>query len=381
MKVNQIYSLLNAVASETFGESGLTAHDLTGLISMGDYVLNSASANSRDKFFNVLVDRIGRTIVRRLDLDVTYPSIMMDSFEFGAILQKITVAPIEATESEPWKIGNTNYTPNQFAISKATVKQGLFGGINTWSVKVTIPDNILKSAFKSLDEMGAFIDAIISAMVDSMTININNTNKLCVNNFIAEKIHADKNVIHTLTEYNALTGETATALSARSNPNFYKYLGKRMSDLIRYMRQPNALFNETGDVRATSRDNMHILLLGEVASAYSTYLSADTFHNDLVSLPLYDEVAFWQSMNTTADEMPDFVSASTINITTSSGNAVNKANIIGAFIDRQALGTTAYNVRTTTDRNNDGEYTNYSNKCDIGHFNDLSENGVVFVLD
>ena len=381
MKVNQIYSLLNAVASETFGEIGLTAHDLTGLISMGDYVLNSASADSRDKFFNVLVDRIGKTIVRRLDLDVTYPSIMMDSFEFGAVLQKITVAPIEATESEPWKIGNTNYTPNQFAISKATVKQGLFGGINVWSVKVTLPDDITKSAFKSAEEMGAFLDAIVSAMVDSMTININNTNKLCVNNFIAEKIHADKNVIHTLTEYNALTGETATALSARTNPNFYKYLGKRMSDLIRYMRQPSALFNETGDVRATARDNMHIFLLGEVASAYSTYLSADTFHNDLVSLPLYDEVAFWQSMNTTADEMPDFVSASTINITTSSGNAVNKANIIGAFIDRQALGTTAYNVRTTTDRNNDGEYTNYSNKCDIGHFNDLSENGVVFVLD
>ena len=382
MKVNQIYQLLNSISQQTFGETAPTATDLTGLISMGETI---TSTNDKDKFFNTLVDRIGKTIIRTLDLSVAFPNILQDSFEFGAILQKITVEPMSATESEPWKIGNNNYTPNQFAISKATVRQSLFSGINVWSVKTTIPDNIVKSAFTNETEMASLINGIIDSMRKSIVLQISEMNRFCVNNFIGEKIYVNKNVVHLATEFN-------TAFSPTTNINvdnclysaeFARFTTKRIGDYMRYLKNPTKLFNHDNVVRETQRDNMHIFMLGEFASAFNIYLQSDVFHNELTKLPLYEEVDFWQSMKdaTEGSTSANFASSSTIDLTTSSGHAVEKSGVICALIDRQALGTTAYNNRVTTDRNNDGEYTNYSNKVDIGYYNDMSENGVVFVVD
>lgn len=381
MNVNQIYTLLNSISSQTFGQNAPTATDLTGLISMGETI---TSSTDKDKFFNSLVDRIGKTIIRTLDLSVKFPKIMYDSFEFGAVLQKITVETMNAVESEPWKIGNNNYTPNQFAITKATVRQSLFSGMNVWSVKTTIPDSILKTAFTSESEMGALINGIIDSMEKSMVNQISEMNRMAVNNFIAEKIHLDNGVVHLATEFNtaySLTGDDAVTLNnAKYNKDFLRFMSNRMGDYLRYLRNPTTLFNAEQVVRETQRDNMHAFLIGEIASGFDSFLASDVYHNEMISLPLYEEVDFWQSMRD-SNLKPNMVSSSTIDITTSNGHEVSKAGVVGAFIDRNAIGTTAYNVRTTTDRNNDGEYTNYSHKCDIGYFNDLSENGVIFVVD
>lgn len=386
MNVNQIYSLLNSVSLQTYGESAPTATDLTGLISMGETI---NSSTDKDKFFNKLVDRIGKTILRTLDLTVKFPKIMYDSFEFGAVLQKITVEPMSATASEPWKIGvDSPYTPNQFAITKASVRQSLFSGINVWSVKTTIPDAILKTAFTNETEMGALINGIIDSMEKSMIVQISEMNRMAVNNFIATKCsEGGAGVVHLASEFNddfGLTGDDAITLAnCKFNKDFLRYTADKMGDYLRYLRNPSTMFNLDGVVRETQRDNMHVFLLGEFASAFDAYLSSDVYHNELVSLPLYEEVDFWQSM--TNGNVPNLASSSTINVKLANSgendNPVLANGVIGAFIDRMAVGTTAYNVRTTTDRNNDGEYTNYSHKCDIGYFNDMSENGVIFVVD
>lgn len=381
MKVNQIYSLLNSISQQTFGNNAPTATDLTGLISMGETI---NSSTDRDKFFNTLVDRIGRTILRTLDLSVRFPNILMDSFEFGAVLQKITVEPMEAKQSEPWKVGDTLYTPNQFAITKATVRQSLFSGINVWSVKTTIPDAILKTAFTSENEMGALVNGIIDSMEKTMIVQISEMNRFAVNNFIAKKITLDNGVVHLATEYAALTGDTITITDIKNNKEFWRFFTNRVGDFMRYMRNPTTLFNSEGVVRETQRDNMHVFILGEAASAMDVWLQSETFHNIFTELPLYEEVDFWQSMRN-ATGTPDLESSSTISVkpadASSDSDLVTATGVLGALIDRMAIGTTAYNVRTSTDRNNDGEYTNYSHKCDIGYFNDMSENGVIFLLD
>lgn len=389
MKVNQIYSILNDISEQTFGESAPTATDLSGLISMGETI---NSSTDKDKFFGALVDRIGRTIIRTLDLSVRFPKIMYDSFEFGAVLQKITVEPMDAVQSEPWRVGVDNpYAPNQFAITKATVRQSLFSGINVWSVKTTIPDSICRSAFTSEGEMAAFFNGIIDSMEKSMIVQISEMNRMCVNNFIAKKCsEGGAGVVHLASEYNDDMGLESTdpgyitLANAAFSKEFLRYSAYKIGSYMRYLRNPSTLFNLEGVVRETQRDNMHVFMLGEFASsAFNGYLLSDTFHEDLTQLPLYEEVDFWQSM--TNGSVPNLASSSTISVKLADAAAaddpVTVQGVVAALIDRQAIGTTAYNVRTTTDRNNDGEYTNYSHKCDIGYFNDQSENGVIFCID
>lgn len=402
MTANQIYGLINAVSKEAFGETSLVAHDLQGLIAMGESLSDFGTGNRTEIFLNTLVDRIARTVIRKLDMPIEFPEIMTDNFTFGCVLQKISVDPMDAQEYEPWKIGSDNYTPNQYAINKPTVRQNFFEGQDAWSIKVTIPDDLFNSAFTSAQAAADFVDAITASLVDSMTLKINDMNRMCVVNFIGEKIYTDRNVVHLVSEYNELYNPSTdlTRDTALINPEFIRYTTKRMGDMIRYMERPSTLFNENGVVRATRRDNMHSFLLGEFAAASKIYLQSDTFWKELVELPLFKEVSFWQSMAgttttgegaeavTTVNTMPDFDTASTIKLaklsssTAQTTKAVNKSGVIGAFIDREAIGTTIYKRNTTTDRNNDAEYTNFSAKARMGYYNDVgNENAVVFVLD
>lgn len=390
MTVNQIYELINSVSQQTFGQSAPITTDLSGLISLGE-TLNSSS--DKDKFLNTLVDRIGKTIIRTLDLSVKFPKIMMNDFEFGAVLQKITAEPLTAVESEPWKVGGVSYTPNQFAISKPNVRQSLFSGKNVWSVKVTIPDNLFKTAFTSNNDMGAFINAIIDSMQKSMITQISEMNRMCVVNFIGKKISTSNSVVHLATLYNEdmeyKSGDTGyvDVYNARFNAEFARYSGMIIRNYIKYLSEPSTMFNNAGVVRETQRDNMHVFMNADFASSYSTYLQSGTFHKELTELPLYEEITQWQSLKTIVEgaNNPSFVSATSINVkladSAAGDDAISQNGIICVLADRYAIGTTAYNVRTTTDRNNDGEYTNYSHKCDIGYFNDMTENGVVFVID
>ena len=391
MKVTQVYEFLNDVSRQFQGSDCVRAIDTVGLQALGDTVLSSAS--DTDKFLGVLVDRIGKTIVRTLDLDINYPNLMMENFEFGAVLQKISVDPMDATEAARWDIAGDEFSPTLFKVDIPSARQTLFDGIQTWNVDVTIPDKLLRTAFTSAEKMGSFLDAIISAMRDSMTLKINYVNRITLNTAIAIKVGEDKNVHHLLTEYGDVS--LTDPEEAMRTPAFLKFMWKTMMDEIDYMGEPTTLYNYDGCVRATRRDNMHIFLNSQVETAYKAYLESDTFNMEEIKLPLYQKVLSWQGFvgqhneGTSEDPewvkntMPDFQSATTIcNEYNTEVGTINKDYIIGAFFDRMALGTTIYDVRTSTDRNNRDEYTNYTSKCDIGQFIDTDhENGVIFMLD
>lgn len=387
MNVNQIYSVLNSINAEMYGDSAFEVVDLSGFVSLGNAVL--ASVQGRDKFLNTLYDRIAKTVIRNLDLDIEYPSLMRDTIEYGAIVQKLSVEPRDAKTRNDWNVGTMDaddVAAAMFSIDKPAIRQKFFSGINAWEVDTTIPDSILKTAFTTPENMAAFLTAIMTATEDSIIMSINNTNRFAVNNFIGEKIHSGQNVIHLLTEYGDASLDTIE--KAIVDKGFLRFASKKIADVIRYMNMPSKLYNEEGAVRRTARDNMHVFLLGDYASATKTYLESDTFHNELVALPYYNEVSCWQAMGSTADSetsrpytAPNLAYSSGLAITTASGASVSQAGIIGVLADREAIATTVYERETTADRLNRLSITQRTDKVNIGYLNDLSENGCVFVLN
>lgn len=394
MVVNQIYALVNAVNKDMFGEQALDVRDLSGLIAMGEAVY--PDSNNRDRFVELLSDRIGRTIIRKLDLDIKYPNIIKENFEYGAILQKLSVDPMAAIDMGEWDVGSydaDDVQAHMFKIDKWSGTQKLFTGINAWEIDLTIPDKLLKSAFQSEAGMGAYISAIMSAMVDSMTMQINRTNAMCVNNFIADTINEDANVVHLLTEFNTIWSASLTADGAWYNQNFLQFASYRIGQELDFLKEPTVLYNDEDKVRATTRDNAHVFLLSSFTRSVDTFLQSSTFHDQYTALPGYESVVAWQQIGHVAigddPDDPGYVaavapnpkSASTIEIKTSAGNTVEQAYVIGAIIDREALGTTIFDRETTADRLNRLGITQYTNKMSVGYFNDRSENSVVFVMD
>ena len=374
--VKQIYSILNDVAKQTFGTSAINVVDTASFISLGNAILKSDT--DTENFLNKLTDRIAKTVYSVRNYSGVNKNMLRENFEYGAIVQKIHVSMPEAKENKAWEIGTEGYTPTYAPVIKPQVSQKLFNKIATWEIDVTIPDFMLKTAFLNETSMATFIDAIFTAMNNAMQICHDNNANLIRANFIGNILHKNKSTqaINLLHEYNTLTNAGLTVANCMRDIDFLKYATMQINLWTKRMSVMSTLFNDDGNTKFTDKDNLVIDVLQDFASATATFLEADTYHKELVSLPMYNEVAYWQGSGQTFA----FADTSKINVKIDAENTVEKSGIIAVAYDYLAIGTTINQPRTTTERNNKDEYTNYYNKANIGCFNDLGENGIVFYI-
>lgn len=376
--INQIYSIVNSVASQAMGSAAISAVDASSFIALGNSVLSSQT--NTDAYLNTLVDRIGKTIFSIRAYQAADRDIVRESFEYGCILQKIYVDMPEAKVNNSWNIGSNGYTPEFAPVIKPTVKQKLFNAISTWEVAVTIPDEILKTAFTSETAMAVFIDAIFTSMENMMQLAMENNINITRAAFIARKLntHNTCGAINLLANYNDLTGETLTVATCLRDLGFLKYASQQIKLWTDRMVKMSTLFNdEAGYKRHTPKDLQVLDVLADFATSSDIYLQANTYHDELVKMPYYNVVPYWQG----SGEGYAFEDTSAVNIKIDANTTVNKSGVLAVLFDHDAMGVTIKDRRATTERNNHDEYTNYYNKANIGYFNDMSENGIVFYIE
>lgn len=393
METNQVYTLANDIAKQMWGDERVNVVDSASLVSMGEEVLSSNS--SKEKYLNTLVDRIGKTLIRTLQSKSYAPKLVKTAFEWGCILQKIDIDPLEAQRDKAWDIGNpdfgtANLPSDYLKIFKPKISQKFYKSRNAVKNTVTIPDFLFEDSFNNAQTYGLFVEGIMKAQKDAIERTLNNTEMLCIDHFMASKIHEGNGVYNLLTDYNAShTGATLTVAQAMESPAFLKYAGKVMRDIIGYMDDESVRFNAYGKVRRTPSGEMHVFIHRSLASAYATYLEADTFHRELIELPYYQEVNKWQGTGKAG--YGNFEDRTSINITigkvedSTADNygediTVKQSGIVGFFADTYALGVTNLKQHAGADRNNGEGYTNYTQGASFGYFNDLSENAVVFIV-
>ncbi len=377
--INQIAPLLNATAKEIWGENAPAVKDLSGLIALGNTVLSSDS--NKEVFLRTISDRIKRTNIRVLDLEIEMPKILLDEESYFGILQKIDVQPMEVKEDNSWNIGENDYVSTIWDINKPIVEQSLFNNISAFIIPVTVPDVLYKSAFTSERDMASFISAIFGTIEQSLIMYINALTHLALCNLIAERSKENK-VINLLDLYNDTftPTEPLTASIALYNQQFLQFSAMIIRNYMKYLNTPSVLYNNGTKIRATARDNMHVLMLTDYVSAYTTYFESSSFHNELIELPNYAELSYWQNNG----QNPIFTNNSKVNIIPSSEEEADTptaqvvTGVICVLADRQAIGVCLTEDWSGSDRNNRERYTNYTYGANRGYFNDLSENAIVF---
>lgn len=382
MKVNQIYSLINAVNKDMWGSTATSVKDLSGLIALGKSL--ELSEDSTDAFLNKLVDRIGKTVVRTLDLEIDFPSLFMDSFSFGAILAKISVDPFDAITNTDWEIGKNDFTPTFANVSKPLVTVKYFHDSTTFAFMTTIPMDLFFTAFLSESAMNNFIDAIMKSLSDSMVMSLNNMSRMAIANLVGEKVKNQNGVINLLALYNSTVATPISKDVAIYDKEFMKFAGMVIRNYIGYLEAPSTMYNVDGKLRATKRDNAHIFMLRDFASAYTTMYSSDTFHEELSRLPMYNEVNCWMGSNG-GSGLPTYTNNSKINLKVSStpngGDAIVQSGLVCVVADRQAIGVTINKRRVGKFVNGIDGYVNTKTSATVGWFNDLSENTICFIID
>ena len=103
---------MNDVTSEVLGKTDLVKEDLSNVVDVGKELF---SASDVDNYVKALVNRVGKTIFVNRKYAGKIPSVVMDAWEFGSVLQKISADLPNATENESWELENgTSYDPNIF---------------------------------------------------------------------------------------------------------------------------------------------------------------------------------------------------------------------------------------------------------------------------
>lgn len=378
MKVTQLKDIVNNVTSEVLGKENVLAEDLSNLVDVGNEIVDSENV---DNYVKKLIDRIGKVIfVNRLYAGGV-PSVLMDSWEFGSIVEKISADMPDAEENDSWQLQNgQTYSQDTFYQPKVSAK--FFNSKVTFDVKLSFTTEQVKESFASVNELNAFLSMLETGVKNSMTVKLDGLIMRTINNFTGQIINSGQAMqkVNLLADYNTATGQTLKANKALLDKDFLKYASLVIKKYQARITKMSTLFNQGGKARFTNINDLHTVLLSDFADSAEVYLMSDTYHNDTVSLPQHETVPYWQG----SGKNYDFNSISSIDVKIDAGNKtakeIKQTGIVGVMFDTNALGVSNLNQRTTTAYNARAEfYTNFY-KMDAGYFNDLNENFVVFYI-
>lgn len=393
MKVTQLYTLINAVTKEVLGETAVVNEDLSNVVDIGKAFIDQV--NGIDNYVRKLVDHIGKVVFVNRAYAGGVPSVLMDSWEFGSILEKISTDLPDATENDSYNLQDGQaYSQDTFYQPKVEAK--FFNSKVTFEIKLSFTEKQVKSAFSSAEQLNGFISMLVQSVENSMTVKTDALIMRAINNMIAETIISDigtgaagskvvdwadngVRAINLLALYNATVTTPLTVANAITSPDFIRFATYQISLVVDRMTKISTLFNTGGKQRFTPADVRRVVLLSDFAKASEVLLLSEANNPERATLPAHDSVPYWQG----SGENYALSSTGIINVKTSSGETVamdENAAIIGAVFDRDAVGVSNLDRRVTTAYNARAEfYTNFY-KMDAGYYNDLSENFVVFFI-
>ena len=136
MKVTQLHTLINAVTKEVLGETAIVQEDLTNVVDIGKTIIDT---DNIDNYVKKLVNHIGKVIfVNRLYAGGV-PSVLMDSWEYGSILEKVSADLPEASENATWDlVDKQNYSPDVFY--KPSVSAKFFNSKVTFEIPMSFTE-------------------------------------------------------------------------------------------------------------------------------------------------------------------------------------------------------------------------------------------------
>lgn len=387
MEVKQIYSIINSVTNEVLGKSDLVQEDLFNIVDVGTEVFNSTSV---DHYVKSLVNHIGKVVFVDRPYTGNVPSLVMDNWEYGSVLEKISADLPTASENSEWELQDgQEYSQDIFY--KPSISAKFFNSKVTFEIPMSFTEKQVKESFSSVNQLNGFISMLYNAVDKSMTVKMDSLIMRTINNMIGETVYADlydktskavvltntgMKAVNLLKLYNDKFSQSLTPADAITNSDFIRFASYTMSLYVDRLSKISTLFNVGGKERFTSGDYLHTVMLSEFKASATAYLQSDTFHDNYVALPNSESVPYWQG----SGQSYSFADTSKITVKTSAGHTVEVTGILAIMFDKDAMGVCNLEKRVTTNYNAKAEFFNNYYKFEAGYFNDLNENFVVFFV-
>ena len=399
MMVSQAATLLNAVVAQQTGQSALA-----NISSNADFisVAQTALLTGRDPVLNALSQVWKRTVFAARPYTSPLASLAMPMDRYGNALRKLSpeAANMYADEGFTWPATyDAGQSPplgdgqsiDMYKIAKQKVLQTNFYGSAAYEQKYTIFQRQFDVAFSDAEEFVRFNDMCITERRNDRERFEEAKARMLQLNYIAALLDegSTERVIHLLTEYNTLTGQSLTATTVMQAANFeafIRWMYSRIRTIVGLMRESSNQYQTilTGHniLRHTNPENCRVALYRPFLEMIRSMVLSNLYNTDMMTLPTYEAVDFWQSIETpgSINTTPVYTDASGA-VKTASG-AVTSATVIGVIHDRDAIGYALLDDRVNvTPYNAAGDYWNEFYKARFMGIQDMTEKGVVLCLD
>lgn len=401
MIISQASTLLNAVVQQQTGQA-----TLANISSNADFVsvAQTALLTGRDPVLNALSQVWGRTIFAQREYNQPLASLYMTPDKYGNALRKITLEakPMVDDQAFKWPVAyDAGQTPplgdgqsvDMYKISKNRALQVNFYGSASYAQHWTIFDREFDVAFSDAEEFVRWNSAIVTERRNDRERYEEGKARLLQLNYIASILDegATDRVIHLLSEYNTLTGATPaftaqTIMQPGVFEAFIRWMYSRIRTIVGLMRESSNQFqtNITGYniLRHTNPENVRIALYRPFMEMIRSMVLSITYNNDMLTLPTYEAIDFWQAIDTPGSINTTPTYTDTSGAAHTAGSAVTSSTVIGLIHDRDALGYSICDERSNvTPYNADGDYWNHFVKFRVRAIQDMCEKGVVLCLD
>lgn len=388
MTFNQLATVLASITSQATGKTALTATDTASFVS----VAKTALETGYDPLSTAISQVLSKTVFSIRPYSRKFKGLEYDRIQFGNHVRKINFIDKPFEEDDRIKLAD-GYAIDQQIVNKPQVIQTNWYGENVYQKTVTTYKDQLDCAFSGPDEFQQFLAGVLQNTQDMIEQARENTARYTLANLIGGHIALDTAsatdgcVVHLLTEYNAHTGDSVTAATVFNPeifPNFAKWLYGRIKTLSKMLQERSVKHHlnfTAGDIlRHTPVEDQRLYMLGGAMDQVGTNVLADVFNEEYMRILPYEEVMFWQSIDS-----PDAIKL-TAGYTNASGAAasasVDKTGVFGVLMDREAAGITIANEWSMPSPfNARGGYVNTHYHFSCRYFNDHSEQCVVLMLD
>lgn len=388
--ITQIKNLVNDAVADALGENAsLTKLDTTNIVSLGDAI---AQFDAYEGFYGSLVNRIAKTVYMVRSYDPDSRSVLRDEHEYGAFIQKVYYDLPDAVDNPAYKVasesgGTWTYTQDSpYGVTNVVGVQALiYGGQGTWSIEIMRPIEQIESAFLSESAMMGFIDGIYMTIENSYKLQQERIEAEAVNTAMAHALNKGL-ARNLLAEYNTNNpNDTLTVAQALVSADFLRYASKEIGDTIDHMEKMSTLFNSQGYATFTPKDKLVVEMLSQFENAFTTYLSSDTFHDEMVALPKHNKIAYWQGSGSAfafADTSKISVEHDYLEEENSSNTAseITQSGIICFLHDVENVAAYFGKRRTWEKMNERSDVMNHGEQARIGYAVDTFANSFVFYI-
>lgn len=390
MKVKQIAAMLNDVFGEILGD-GLITENLNNIVSAGTIITSSTQfGDNFDNYAAAIVDKVGRTVFADRVYRAKDLGIWRDSWEYGSILEKIRCDVGDYEDNCEWdltKMGTTSLDYNEniqnhieeiFKFYPANIQAKYFNMKTTFKTVISLTRKQLKSAFNGASEMARLIGMIENRIMSKMEIAKDQLQRRALINMMAHNIKRGVGVkcCDVKAEYEAAGGPVINNLSAAlKDPDFLRFLAKKMTMDREFMTEPSKVFNNGTFYTHTPIEDSRLIVLADVDKGLQFNLYSDTFNEEFTKLNNYKTIPFWQATNNAMG----IDTRSTIHVTDTDGDEVLQSGILGVLFDRNGVAACNEDPDVRTAYNPDGNFTNYFYCYDCSFYNDFDENSIVYV--